>query len=772
MDEIGNLRRSWVSRLGDAVGARLTTSKEEIQRQLAEPPLTDGEQALIGRYRAVRPHLSLDDERLLPPLPAKETAYNRQELRTFAAAPALPAIIAKGEAAKQADDAVKAEAARIEAERQEKERQEAERRRVQEEAEALTRKLRAQEERFATIEAFYANTLNEIFFNVGGIADLLPSGVISTAGELAFEDSRSTVDKNWLGSESTNLTDLGGKALYKGLRKGFASDAVESASFQRTLVSMTPEQRAALRLADVLHALGFMSDDEVRRAKIPVVWNKGECLIVIPGGYGSDLRKRDATLSALKVLINAYFGEPAVGTETIKLALSRILKPGGAEPHVQATLERYMASGARWMVPNDVPPTSDPTSSPSALRLGRFGGSEREFVYDRRESLVTIAAPGTGKSQAHVLRNLLYLRAPAVVLDIKGEMRAGSAGWRRANVGPVHVFAPSDPTASLSYNPLDDIGTDRDFAWDEARRLADLLVVPPSTRHGADDYFESRARDMITVALLDVALNEPTAHRTMGAVLDRLYTSADEDVLAWCRHLEASGVPQLRRQASALRGMPPKQREGIFDSARRQLEIWQSPAIERLSGSTTFQADSLRQESATLYICVALEDVKKYASVIRVLIGQTVHKLCRGAPEAGSAPVTFFLDELPRLGRMDVIEEALDVGRGYGVRLWMFCQNVGQMETAYPNAEGMLKNCAIRAYMNPDEDTAHTLSRNIGEREGLLDGQRRRLVEASQLAGPDFGEKVIVFGRSSHVANLEKCPAYADPVCVERMQSG
>jgi type IV secretory pathway TraG/TraD family ATPase VirD4 len=218
--------------------------------------------------------------------------------------------------------------------------------------------------------------------------------------------------------------------------------------------------------------------------------------------------------------------------------------------------------------------------------------------------------------------------------------------------------------------------------------------------------------------------------------------------------------------------MPPKQREGIFDSARRQLEIWQSPAIERLSGSTTFQADGLCQENATLYICVALEDVKKYASVIRVLVGQTVHKLCRGAPEAENVPVTFFLDELPRLGRMDVVEEALDIGRGYGVRLWMFCQNAGQMETAYPNAEGMLKNCAIRAYMNPDEDTAHTLSRNIGEREGLLDGQRRRLVEASQLAGPDFGDKVIVFGRSSHVANLEKCPAYADPVCVERMQSG
>lgn len=762
--------RSWVSRLGDTVGARLTSSKEEIEKQLAEPPLTNGEQARIGRYRLALPYLTRDDERLLPPLPAKETAYNRRELRAFANHPALPDILAKGEAKKQVDDAAKVDAARLEAERLERERQEADRRRIQEEAETLARTLRAQEERFAEIEAFYANTLNEIAFRVADIADLLPFGAISTAGDFAFEGSRSAANKNWLNSQPDGVTDALSKGLYKGLRKGSASGAVEGASFRRTLISMTPEQRATLRLADVLCGLGLMTNDDRRRAAVPVVWNKGECLIEIPGGYGADLRKRDATLSALKILINAYFGEPAVGTETIKLALARAMRPGGAEVRIQATLERYMASGARWMVPGDINPTGDPAGSPSALRLGRFSNSEREFFYDRRESLITIAAPGTGKSQAHVLRNLLYLRAPAVVLDIKGEMLTSSAIWRATTVGPVHVFAPADPSTSLTYNPLDDIGTDRDFAWDEARRLADLLVIPPNTRRGGDDYFESRARDMITVALLDVALNEPPNLRNMGAVLDRLYVSADEDVVAWCGHLEASGVSQLRRQASALRGMPPKQREGIFDSARRQLEIWQSPAIERLSRSTTFEADALRRDNATLYICVALEDVKKYASVIRALVGQTVHKLCRGAPEAGSAPVTFFLDELPRLGRMDVVEEALDVGRGYGVRLWMFCQNVGQLETAYPNADGMLKNCAVRAYMNPDEDTAHTLSRNIGEREGLLDGQRRRLVEASQLAGPDFGEKVIVFGRSSHVASLEKCPAYADPTCVERMK--
>ena len=53
----------------------------------------------------------------------------------------------------------------------------------------------------------------------------------------------------------------------------------------------------------------------------------------------------------------------------------------------------------------------------------------------------------------------------------------------------------------------------------------------------------------------------------------------------------------------------------------------------------------------------------------------------------------------------------------------MICQNIGQLATAYPNATGMLKNCAIRAFMNPDEETAKQISGNIGLAESLLDGQ-------------------------------------------------
>lgn len=747
-------------RLGGFIKDKAGAAYGDVKDRMAEPELTAEETALMRDYNQVKKYLPKDHLKGHPSLPG-ETIFNRREIRQFLASPRVPEFIEQGRAAFE-----KAENARLEAEAL------AEAVRQREEAEDAAKRVKELEEVIGDIDKFYANTLNEITITIGQLQQVLPANAISQAGDLAFEGSRNNLDKNWLSSKPDDLSDIGAKMLYKGLRKGSATNAIHGTRFQRSLVSMTEQERAALRLADILMALEIITAEDLLKARAPVVWNKGECLVTIEGGYGGNLRKRDAAMQALKSLISTYFGESATGTETIKAHLARVMEPDGEHPDVQRVLERYIVSGARWMMPRESASfLPKGQTSPTALRLGRFTDGGPEFMFDMNESLITVAAPGTGKSQCHVLRNLLHLEAPAVVLDVKGEMRDYSAAWRRQAVGPVHIFSPTKPAESLHYNPLDFIGQDLETAWDEARKLADLLVIPAQQK-GGDTYFEDRARDMITTAVLDVALSEEGAKRTMTSVLDRLYLSEDSILAEWFTHLESLGIGQLRRQASALKGMPPKQREGILDSARRQLEIWQSPAIERLTGDTTFSAGELRQHNATLYLCVALDDIKKYASVLRVIIGQTVQQLCRTEPEAGNRTVTLFLDELPRLGRMDVIEEALEVGRGFGVRLWMFCQNTGQLETAYPNATGMMKSCAIRAFMNPDEQTAHTLSHNLGTRESLLDATRRPLAEASQLSGPDFADKVLVYGRSSYAAKLDKVYAYADPVTAERMKLG
>jgi type IV secretion system protein VirD4 len=132
----------------------------------------------------------------------------------------------------------------------------------------------------------------------------------------------------------------------------------------------------------------------------------------------------------------------------------------------------------------------------------------------------------------------------------------------------------------------------------------------------------------------------------------------------------------------------------------------------------------------------------------------------------------FLLDEMPQLKRMPPIEQALVVGAGYGVKLWMFIQDIGQLKKEYPNAEGMMGNCAVRVFMNPalTDGTAQKLSDDIGFRESILDGTRVKIVEPNVLAGPEFKDKVIVWATGmSRPARLQKNFAYLDQALTARM---
>ncbi|AWO92421.1 type IV secretory system conjugative DNA transfer family protein [Bradyrhizobium diazoefficiens] len=726
-----------------------------------EPPITDEEYALHQRFVDLVQYAPRDIAERAN-CPEEVNRKTRAAVRRFVSDPALPGLIEMLERAKAQSlaDGVK-------------------RQREQQAAEAQAEE-RRQQTKLAAVAEFHDNQLNELKFELAEFQHLIGDASMKEATLRIAQDSQSEWTRN---TRNMNLNfasrgDGPGAALLgqianyenqwrdKSAARGVAKGMVRF-TIRRTLVSMTEAERATLRMADVLAAVGRLTADDHLRIAVPIVWNGSDCAHDF---HGAEFRERAAMLEVLKQLIAASLGNSAGAREHLTQSVRDALDERRGLPADQrAVVERYLFSGNRWMSEAEGQRAlARGDLSASALRIGGFPGGSSDLLYDLRESLITVAPSGSGKSQAHVLRNLLHVKAPAVVLDIKGEMSAASRQWREREVGKTYVFSPREPDRSFHYNPLDDISTDPDQAWEDARTVAELMFKP-TARTRDDAYFENGARDMLTTALVDVALSQKGAKRNMTSVLSLLYTSLDEEILAWCKRLDKLKNVQLSLEAKALRGMPVKQRESLLDTARRQVEIWKSPSILKITSDTTFDGASLRSENATVYLKVTLEDVERYASVLRLLVGQLLLKLYRVGPEADAPVVTFFLDELPRLGRLDVIEQSLDMGRGYAVRLWLFCQNLGQLQNAYPNATGMMSNCAIRCFMNPDEDAARWLSENLGTRHGLLDGARKPLVEAHQLTGPEFANQVIVFSRGQLPARLDKKPAYADAACLERM---
>lgn len=406
-------------------------------------------------------------------------------------------------------------------------------------------------------------------------------------------------------------------------------------------------------------------------------------------------------------------------------------------------------------------------SAGAPLSLGVFEPSGQEYIFDSAESLITIARPGRGKSQAHVIRNLLYLEAPAFVLDVKPEIHEATAAWRSANVGPVMRFAPGDPDNSECFNPLDFVPHEPVAAYRMVQKLVPLLVTPAAGGRPAD-FWEGRAAQMLSAALFDVAVNNPLGRRDMVAVVDWFSPSPvqlEDTMERLCR----SDVRALERVGNQLVTMPEKVRESIFDSARRHIDCWGAPELDELVAGTTFDMKDLRKFNGTFYLCVTPEELAGYTGIVRTLFGLTMLTLREDRAGWSGPPVTFFMDEFPQLGYMREVEQMLALGRQSGLRLWLFAQTTAQLKDVYRDPDKIMNMMAVRCYMEPTGSEAHELSRELGSHDYGIFGKSGPLATPQQLMGPKYVGKVIVLEGGRKPAKLVRINAYEDPVAAARM---
>lgn len=381
--------------------------------------------------------------------------------------------------------------------------------------------------------------------------------------------------------------------------------------------------------------------------------------------------------------------------------------------------------------------------------------------------LLTVAPTGAGKSQRQILPNALLYKGPMVILDPKGEIYEETA-WHRSWMGPVFKFAPFDDDSD-HFNPLDMVSN-----WDDARVLADLLMV---TKPQNDPFWDNSARDLIRGLIMYVIKTRPREEANMREVLRALSPSIEEfDEM--CDAMRAAGDESLLELANNLSQMSEKMRASVYQVARSQLDVWRSEAIERVTSKTTEEwspqgipssayleelADAngtqtlgpvfgehglKRGMAASVYVVIPPDKIASYRSVLRVILGQHLN----GAIEARigqenprpKRPYLFIFDELPQLGYMELVENAVAIARSSNIRLWMFVQDLAQLQATYPRWESIIANCKVQAFFKPgDLGTAEYLSRRLGRRKDIL-GSDRELAAPQELMGKAFDEKMVI----------------------------
>jgi type IV secretion system protein VirD4 len=346
-----------------------------------------------------------------------------------------------------------------------------------------------------------------------------------------------------------------------------------------------------------------------------------------------------------------------------------------------------------------------------AGRLIRHDGPEHVFVF---------APTRSGKGVGIVIPTLLSWSRSVVVYDIKKELWAATAGWRR----PFSHCLRFEPTAmdSVRFNPLFEIRRGL-LEVKDAQNVADILVDPQGGSEKRD-HWQQTAHTLLVGAILHVLYAERDKSlagvaafladplRPQAAILGRMLSAV---------HLDTGPHPVVAQTAREMLNKSENELSGVFSTAMTCLALYADPVVARATSRSDFRiADLMNLESpVSLYLVVPPSDIDRTRPLMRLMLNQIGRRLTERLEFQGTAyrhKLLMLLDEFPSLGRLAFFEGELPYLAGYGIKCFLIAQSLNQIEKAYGANNAILDNCHIRVTYNAlDERTAKRISDLLGQ---------------------------------------------------------
>jgi type IV secretion system protein VirD4 len=444
-----------------------------------------------------------------------------------------------------------------------------------------------------------------------------------------------------------------------------------------------------------------------------------------------------------------------------------------------------------------------PLQPTTALPLGFFRQSGRFWLL-RMESdqhLLIFAASGAGKTTAFVVPFVQDYADCSVVVDVKGEISAATAGVRAARGSDILYLNPAtlDPMFAR-YNPLLCI---RKHPYDvqDAQLLAGIFCPKPP--HESASFWRLQAKQTLEAFFLHVLYAHPS--KTLATCLRLLAGVAGEgtslnDVLEVMRttpHDPEASLgwtlpddqtptrvhPHVLAVASNLLTMNPETRSGVIAEAMNALANYADPILAQASATSDFSPEDLylhRERPVTLYLRVNPNDIQRLSTHLRVVVAQLLSAMSRQPPsEVHRRRVLFVIDEFPVFGNLTVLHDAIAYLRGYGVQVVLVVQDIGQIHRHYGREEGITPNCATQvAFATSHLPTAEHLSKAAGRRTVAFERtshQSRSM--SSSVQDADAGrmlldpaevlrlprDRALLFRAGCHPALIEPVGFYREP---------
>lgn len=339
------------------------------------------------------------------------------------------------------------------------------------------------------------------------------------------------------------------------------------------------------------------------------------------------------------------------------------------------------------------------------------------------------APPGMGKTTGFIIPALLDCPDSAFVIDLKGELYKATAG-RRARMG--HDIVCLDPfgilgAPSQGYNPLAHIDPLSADAPADVHDLANAMVFRTGKEH--DPHWNDSAETALMGVISFVLAHTEKRHHTLTDVLEVIADASARAGVFAAMIKSDTWDGTLRRIGHQLSELKDREAASVFSSTLRHLSFLHSPPVARfLRGENGFDPASLANGRTTVYLVIPPDHLKAQAPFLRLVLAGVFRAMFR-AGENKHRRVQFFIDEAAALGKLDSLDQALAVGRGYGVRLNFAYQSMGQLKTQYPDgADQTFLSCVgCQTFLGAPNDlpTAEYVQNLLGEETIFLFSRQR-----------------------------------------------
>ncbi|ENW3126187.1 type IV secretory system conjugative DNA transfer family protein [Neisseria gonorrhoeae] len=349
------------------------------------------------------------------------------------------------------------------------------------------------------------------------------------------------------------------------------------------------------------------------------------------------------------------------------------------------------------------------------------------------EHVLTYAPTRSGKGLGLVLPTLLSWPHSTFITDLKGELWALTAGWRKKYAhNKVIRFEPASAQGSAAWNPLDEIRVGTEYEIGDVQNLATMIVDPDGK--GLNSHWDKTAFALLTGVILHALYKarDDGGVATLPSV-DRMLSDPEKPVgdlwveMATYPHADGRPLPVISSAGQDMLDRPEEEAGSVLSTAKSFLALYRDNVVAANVSRSDFKIKDLMndEDPVSLYIITQPNDKARLRPLVRILINMIIRLSADKMDFENGRPKVHYkhkmlamLDEFPSLGKLEIMQESLAFIAGYGIKCYLICQDLNQLksrETGYGPDETITSSCHVQNAYPPNRiETAEHLSKLTG----------------------------------------------------------